>query len=169
MSQLLTSVFMNHLICAAETLGVYLPSLPCRVLDFRESVPSGLCGSYVCLLAEGTQHLVGVLSRPLGWETLSGALDHDCPLPQARGIVEAACELGTIMTERFQARLGCVSAGAIGLPLFAEGPVRSHPSARLLAADIALGDTLALLVLFSRPQTIVGRATRCGRSGRGGD
>ena len=84
---------MNQLVTAVSQLSARLPSFPCRVLAYRESVPTGLCGSYVSLSGEKTEHIVGLLSHPLGWEALSRALDHDLPLPESRGLVEGACEV----------------------------------------------------------------------------
>ena len=113
-------------------------------------MPSGLCGSYVSLSGERTEHIVGLLSHPLGWEALSRALDHDCPLPEARGLVEGACEFAKIVADAFKARLPDAAGAIVGLPLFAEGMVSSGRRIELQAADIALGGNLVLLVLFSR-------------------
>jgi hypothetical protein len=150
MSQLHFSSSMNQLIAAAVQLGAHLPSLSCRVLAYRESVPSGLCGSYVSLSGGGGEHIVGLLSRPLAWDALSRALDHDCPAGEVRGIVEGACELSKMVAERFRGRLGVASGCSIGLPLFAEGLVSGGRNSQLRAADIVLGSSLVLLVLLSR-------------------
>ncbi len=93
------SSFMNQLVSAMTQLSSRLPSFPCRVLAYRESGPSGLCGSYVSLSGEKTEHIIGLLSHTLGWETLSRALDHDLPLTESRGLVEAACEINKIVAE----------------------------------------------------------------------
>ena len=144
------SSFMSQLVSAMTQLSSRLPSFPCRVLAYRESVPSGLCGSYVSLSGERTEHIIGMLSHPLGWETLSRALDHDLPLAESRGLVEGACEIAKIVADAFRARLPEASASVVGLPLFAEGMVSSGRRIELQAADVALGGSLVLLVLFSR-------------------
>ncbi len=142
--------FMSQLVSAMTQLGSRLPSFPCRVLAYRESVPIGLCGSYVSLSGERTEHIVGLLSHPLGWETLGRALDHDVPLAESRGLVEGACEITKIVADAFRMRLPDASAQVVGLPLFAEGMVSSGRRIELQAADVALGSSLVLLVLFSR-------------------
>ncbi len=144
------SSFMSQLVCAMTQLGPRLPSFPCRVLAYRESVPSGLCGSYVSLSGEKTEHIIGLLSHPLGWETLSRSLDHDVPLAESRGLVEGACEIAKIVADAFRTRSPEASASVVGLPLFAEGMVSSGRRIELQAADVALGGSLVLLVLFSR-------------------
>jgi hypothetical protein len=152
MTQPNPSSFMNQLVNAVTELSSRLPSFPCRVLAYRESVPNGLCGSYVSLSGERTEHIIGLLSHPLGWEALSRSLDHDLPLPEARGLVEGACEIGKIVADAFRTRLPDTSASVVGLPLFAEGMVSSGRRIELQAADVALGGSLVLLVLFSRTQ-----------------
>jgi hypothetical protein len=144
--------FMNQLVNAITELRSRLPSFPCRVLAYRESVPSGLCGSYVSLSGDKTEHIVGLLSHPLGWEALSRSLDHDLPLAESRGLVEGACEIGKIVADAFRMRLPDPTVSVVGLPLFAEGMVSSGRKIELQAADIALGGSLVLLVLFSRSQ-----------------
>jgi hypothetical protein len=141
---------MTPLLSAITHLSSRLPSFPCRVLAYRESVPNGLCGSYVSLSGEGTEHIVGLLSNPLGWEALSRSLDHDLPLAEPRGLVEGACEMGKIVVEAFRSRLPDAANAVVGLPLFAEGMVSGGRRAELSAADVALGESLVLLVLFSR-------------------
>ncbi len=141
---------MSQLVSAMTQLSARLPSFPCRVLAYRESVPTGLCGSYVSLSGQKTEHIIGLLSHPLGWETLSRSLDHDLPLAESRGLVEGACEMAKIVADTFRSRLPEVSASVVGLPLFAEGMVSSGRRTELQAADIALGGSLVLMVLFSR-------------------
>lgn len=146
------SSFMNQLVNAVTELSSRLPSFPCRVLAYRESVPSGLCGSYVSLTGDKAEHIIGLLSHPLGWEALSRSLDHDLPLAESRGLVEGACEIGKIVADAFRSRLPDAAASVVGLPLFAEGMVSSGRRIELQAADVALGGSLVLLVLFSRSQ-----------------
>jgi len=123
-------------------------------------VPAGLCGSYVSLSGERTEHIVGLLSHPLGWEALGRALDNDMPLSDARGLVEGACEIGKLVAESFRARLPDAGNVIVGLPLFAEGMVSSGRRSELQAADVALGGTLVLLVLFSRtPDRVPNRSS----------
>jgi hypothetical protein len=143
---------MRQLVSAVMQLSSRLPSFPCRVLAYRDVVPGGLCGSYVSLSGERSEHIVGLLSHTLGWEALSQALDHDLPRPASRGLVEGACEIGKIVAEAFRSRLPDAPAVVVGLPLFAEGLVSSGRRFELHAADIALGGTLVLLVLFSSTQ-----------------
>ena len=139
---------MSQLVSAVTQLSSQLSSFPCRVLAYRESVPTGLCGSYVSLSGERAEHIVGLLSHPLGWEALSKALDHDAPRPEPRGLVEGACELTKIVADAFRRKLP--GGGVVGLPLFADGMVSSGRHVELTAADIALGSSLVLLVLFTR-------------------
>lgn len=141
---------MNQLVSAITDLQGKLASFPCRVLAYRESVPSGLCGSYVSVSSESADHIVGLLSHPLGWEALGRALDHDLPGPERRGLVEGACDLTRIVAHNFQRQLRGGPASAVGVPLFADGMVSSSRYVELQAADIALGSCLALLVLFTR-------------------
>ena len=150
MTNLYLSTSMNHLVNATTQLASRLPSFPCRVLAYRESVPSGLCGSYVSLSGEKTEHIIGLLSNPLGWESLSRSLDHDFPLAEPRGLVEGACEISKIVAEAFRSTLPEAALSVVGLPLFAEGAVSSGRRIDLQAADVALGSSLVLLVLFSR-------------------
>jgi len=149
---------MSQLVRAITQLDGTLTSFPCRVLAYRESVPSGLCGSYVSLSGSGTEHIVGLLSHPLGWETLSQALDHASPRGEPRGLVEGACELARIVADAFRRRLPNGATSVVGLPLFADGMVSSGRQVELQAADIAFGSNLVLLVLFSSaPQELTQR------------
>ena len=141
---------MSQLVSAMTQLGSRLASFPFRVLAYRESVPTGLCGSYVSLSGEGAEHIVGLLSHPLGWEALGKALDHDAPRAEPRGLVEGACDLSRIVAEAFRRRLPQAERAVVGLPIFADGMVSSSRHVELQAADIALGSSLVLLVLFSR-------------------
>jgi hypothetical protein len=139
---------MSHLLNAARQLHVSLASFSCRVLAYRESVPSGMCGSYVTVLASDAEHVVGLLSTPLGWESLSRALDHDAPDAQPRGIVEGACELSRIVGHAFREQLR--GDAMVGAPLFADGLVSSGRQVEQQAVDVAFGSCSVLLVLFSR-------------------
>jgi hypothetical protein len=141
---------MNLLVSAMNELQGKLSSFPCRVLAYRESLPSGLCGSYVSVSGESAEHIVGLLSHPLGWESLGRALDRDLPAAEPRGLVEGACELTRIVAHMFRKQLRLGAAAAVGVPLFADGMVSSARQVELQAADIALGSCLVLLVLFSR-------------------
>lgn len=162
------SSFMNQLVNAMTELSSRLPSFPCRVLAYRESVPSGLCGSYVSLSGEKTDHIIGLLSHPLGWEALSRSLDHDLPRRESRGLVEGACEIGKIVADAFRCRVPETSSLVVGLPLFAEGMVSSGRRIELQAADVALGGSLVLLVLFSRTQHAQAAALCGGSPSNGG-
>jgi hypothetical protein len=141
---------MHQLVGAMSDLQGKLASFPCRVLAYRESLPSGLCGSYVSVSSESAEHIVGLLSNPLGWESLGRALDRDLPGPEPRGLVEGACELTRIVAHTFRRQLRGCAASAIGVPLFTDGMVSSSRYVELQAADVALGDCLVLLVLFTR-------------------
>lgn len=141
---------MNQLVTVMGLLSSRYASFPCRVLAYRESVPFGLCGSYVSLSGEKAEHIVGLLSHPLGWETLSRALDRDAPRKEPRGLVEGACELTSIVAHSFGRQLPSAAARVVGVPLFADGMVSSGRHVELQVADIALGSCLALLVLFTR-------------------
>lgn len=141
---------MQQLVTSITELGSRLPSFPSRVLAYRESVPPGLCGTYVSLSGGETEHIIGLLSHPLGWESLSRALDNDLPQALPRGLVEGACEVGRIVADGFKSGLREPSEYTLGLPLFVEGMVSSSRLIDLSAADIALGNSVVLLVLFSR-------------------
>jgi hypothetical protein len=141
---------MNQLLSVMTQLSRGLKSFPCRVLAYRESVPSGLCGSFVSISGATTEHIVGMLSHPLGWESLVRALDHDSPRPEARGLVEGACELSRIVGDKFRKELPQGDRATVGVPLFADGLVSSCRFVDVHAAELALGGSLVLLVLFSR-------------------
>jgi hypothetical protein len=143
---------MNLLVSAMSELEGKLASFPCRVLAYRESVPSGLCGSYVSVSGASAEHIVGLLSHPLSWESLGRALDRDRPAAEPRGLVEGACDLARIVAHTFRGQLGAGAgtAWAVGAPLFTDGLVSSARPVDVEAADIALGGCLVLLVLFSR-------------------
>ena len=142
--------FMYRLVSSTTELGHRMPSLACRVLAYRETLPSGLCGSYVSLSGGQSEHIVGLLSHPLGWENLGRALDHDLPQSHPRGLIEGACEVGRIVADAFKSSLKDPTSYVLGLPLFVEGVVSSGRLIELAAADVALGNSLVLLVLFSR-------------------
>lgn len=141
---------MNQLVSVMTQLNRQLRSFPCRVLAYRESVPSGLCGSFISLTGATAEHIVGMLSHPLGWESLARALDHDAPRPEARGLVEGACELSRVVAESFRRHLSQGPAVTVGVPLFADGTVSSCRTVDVQAAELALGGSLVLVVLFSR-------------------
>jgi hypothetical protein len=140
---------MHQLVAATSQLQGTLASFSCRVLAYRESVPSGLCGGYVSVSGGKAEHVVGLLSHPLGWDSLGRALDHDVPLAERRGLLEGACELTSIVAHAFRRQLRD-DAVLVGVPLFADGMVSTGRHLELQAADIALGSCLVLLVLFSR-------------------
>lgn len=148
---------MNQLVNAISHISRGLVSLPFRVLAYRESVPSGLCGSYVTLSGEGAEYIIGLLSHPVGWETLGQALERDLPCREPRGLVDSACELTKIVAEAFRRRVLDGVTSTVGLPLFADSPVSSGRDVELRAADVAFGSTSVLLVLFSRPQRVNAR------------
>jgi hypothetical protein len=139
---------MSRLVSAARELHGSLASFSCRVLAYRESVPSGMCGSYVSVATSNAEHIVGLLSTPLGWESLSRALDHDTPGAAPRGIVEGACELSRIMGHAFRDQL--YGGALVGAPLFTDGLVSRGRDVELQAVDVAFGSSSVLLVLFSR-------------------
>jgi hypothetical protein len=141
---------MNQLLSVMTQLDRRLKSFPCRVLAYRESVPSGLCGSFVSVGGATTEHIVGLLSHPLGWETLARALDHDLPRADARGLVEGACELSRIVADGLRRQWADGERASVGVPLFADGMVSSCRYVDVHAAELALGGSLVLVVLFSR-------------------
>lgn len=146
---------MNLLVRAMSELESRLASFPCRVLAYRESMPSGLCGSYVSISGASGEHIVGLLAHPLSWESLGRALDRDLPAAEPRGLVQGACDLARVVAHTFRGQLSGGTAWAVGVPLFTDGMVSSARPVDLQAADIALGGCLVLLVLFSR--TALGR------------
>lgn len=141
---------MNQLVSVMTQLSRQLKSFPCRVLAYRESVPTGLCGSFVSITGGSTEHIVGLLSHPLGWESLSRALDHDAPRAESRGLVEGACELSRIVADSLRKQLPQGDRATVGVALFADGMVSSCRYVDVHAAELALGGSLVLLVLFSR-------------------
>lgn len=165
MTKSFPSSSMNQLVSAMSQLGSQLVSFPCRVLAYRESVPAGLCGSYVSLSGEDAEHIVGLLSHPLAWEALGRSLDRDAPRAEPRGLVEGACELTRIVAHGFRRQLPNAEATVVGVPLFADGMVSSGRHVELQAADVSLANCLVLLVLFSR--TAAGNAARPSADGQG--
>jgi hypothetical protein len=140
---------MNQLLAAVTELHRRLPSFPCRVLAYREAVPSGLSGVYVSLCGATTEHVIGLLAAGTTWQALTLALDRDCPRNEARRVVEGACEISRALAESFRHTLPdgqCV----IGLPLFAEGMVSGGRRLKLQVCDVVLAGSPVLLVLFSR-------------------
>lgn len=141
---------MNQLVSVMTQLSRRLRSFPCRVLAYRESVPQGLCGSFVSITGGASEHIVGLLSHPLGWESLSRALDHDVPRAESRGLVEGACEISRIVADGLRRQLPGGDDATVGVPLFADGMVSSCRYVDVHAAEMALGSSLVLVVLFSR-------------------
>lgn len=146
---------MNQLLAAVTELHSRLPSFPCRVLAYRESVPSGLSGVYVSLCGAHTEHVIGLLAAGTAWQALAQALDRDRPSSEPRRVVEGACELSRALAESFRHTLPD-SQCVIGLPLFTEGMVSGGRNLHLQVSDVVLAGSPVLLVLFSRgiePQT----------------
>lgn len=140
---------MNLLLAAATQLHGRLPSFPCRVLAYREKVPSGLFGVYVSVSGPSAEHVVGLLALPNTWEGLTQLLEHDRPRSEGRSVVEAGCELARTLADAFHGTLA-VSSCVIGLPLFAEGIVSGGRGLQLQVTDVVLGGHAVLLALFSR-------------------
>ncbi|HVY27774.1 MAG TPA: hypothetical protein VHB79_14565 [Polyangiaceae bacterium] len=157
---------MNQLLAAVTELHSRLPSFPCRVLAYRESVPSGLCGVYVSLCGAHTEQVIGLLAPGTTWDALTRALDRDRPRREPRGVVEGACEVSRTLAESFRHTLPD-SQCVIGLPLFAEGMVSGGRRLQLQVCDVVLAGKPVLLVLFRRSLEAKPASERTGPSPQG--
>jgi hypothetical protein len=143
------ALLTGQLLAAATEVHRRLPSFPCRMLAYRESVPTGMSGVYVSLSGAHVEHVVGLLAPAASWQALTRALDHDQPRREPRSLVECACEISRALADAFR-RTSSEADCVMGLPLFAEGMVSGGRKLTRLVIDVVLGESAALLVLFSR-------------------
>ena len=101
----------------------------------------------MALVGEDRSFQIGLLSDPLGWQSLD-ALVHD----ETPGLADAhvAARLVTLAARALQASVPEAGALALGLPLFVDGGVVIGKDTAVQATDIVLGQTRALLVLLER-------------------
>jgi hypothetical protein len=151
MTKPVPSKTMTALLAGITSLWGPESRLACRVLAYRESIPSGLAGGYVALTSAERSLQIGLLSDMLGWQSLRGVVETD-EVRARYEVVEGGCELVTEVARGLVSRL----AGdfSIGLPLFVDGSVLTCPDTEVQAADIVLGATRALLVLLT-PRSLV--------------
>lgn len=133
---------------AIEVLSLQLS--PCRVLAYRESLPSGLLGAHIAVIGERRRYQIALLTDAGGCRTLSSLLagverSDSGVSSRAR---EVLCDVVWKVANSFAGRL---DRGALlpGLPLFVEGDLHASRTLRVQAADVALGSTRALLALVS--------------------
>jgi len=129
--------------------GLSLQLSPCRVLAYRETVPTGLLGAYLSVGSKARQFQLGLLTDDCG----CCQLGHLLAIGPRAATEAAGCRrevLGTLLlrlASAFAARVD--SEGLLlGPVLFVEGAVHASPSLTIRAADVAFGCTRALLVLM---------------------
>jgi len=146
MSHRTPSVTLSTLIASVTAVG-QASRVACRVLAYRESVPSGSSGAFVALVGEQRSFQIGLLSDPLGWQSLDALVQGD-----AGGLAEAhvAARLVTLTARALQASVPEAAALTLGLPLFVDDGVAIGQDTEVRAADIVFGQTRALLVLLER-------------------
>jgi hypothetical protein len=138
---------MGALLASVASVGESVHRFSCRVLAYRESIPSGLSGAFVALVGEGRSLQVGLLSDPLGWQSLEALVLEAAP-PFSESHVASA--LVNLIARALQAGVPDAAALTLGLPLFVDGGVLVGNDTAVQAADIVLGNTRALLVLLER-------------------
>jgi len=146
MTKPVPSTTMTALLAGMSSLSE--ARLTCRVLAYRESIPSGLSGGYVALTSGDRALQIGLLSDTLGWHSLHGVVQSDEARAQDE-VVEGACALVTAVARSLTVELAGEAELSIGLPLFVDGGVLIGPDTEVQAADIVLGSTRALLVLLT--------------------
>jgi len=146
MSERTPTVTLSALIASITAVG-QAARVGCRVLAYRESVPLGSSGAFVALVGEGRAFQIGLLSDPLGWQSLD-ALAHEGTPELADAHV--ASRLVTLAARALRASVPEAAALTLGLPLFVDGGVVIGKDTVVQAADIVLGHTRALLVLLER-------------------
>jgi hypothetical protein len=146
MSQRSPSVTLSTLIASVTAVG-QAARVACRVLAYRESVPLGSSGAFVALVGENLAFQVGLLSDPLGWQSLDGLVHDDTP--ELAG-AHVAARFVTLAARALKASVPEARGLALGLPLVVDGGVLVGKDTAVQAADIVLGQTRALLVLLER-------------------
>jgi hypothetical protein len=147
MSQRAPSITLSALIASVAAVGQAAGQVACRVLAYRESVPPGLSGAFVALVGEQRSLQIGLLSDPLGWQSLDALVHDDTP-----GVADAhvAARLVTLTARALTASVPEAAALTLGLPLFVDGGVVVGKDTEVQASEIVLGQTRALLVLLER-------------------
>ena len=141
------SVTLSALLASVARVGESSNRFTSRVLAYRESVPPGLSGAFVALAGEQRSFQVGLLSDPLGWQSLDALVRAAAPLPIETHVASA------LVTEIARALMLGVPEAAeltLGMPLFVDGGVVVGKDTEVQAADVVLGQTRALLVLLER-------------------
>lgn len=141
------SVTLSALLASVARVGESSNRFTSRVLAYRESVPPGLSGAFVALAGENRSFQIGLLSDPLGWQSLDALVRAAEPT----GIdAHVASTLVTWIARTLQASIPEASELALGLPLFVDGGVVVGKDTEVQAADVVLGQTRALLLLLER-------------------
>jgi hypothetical protein len=140
---------MSALLASMTSLSQTLHRFPCRVLAFRESVPPGLSGSFVAVAGGGRSLQIGLMSDPMGWQTLSQAL-HTQTSSTPETLVNGASELTAAAAIAFKHELPDGAQLTLGMPLYVDGGIVVSDDTEVQAADVVLGSTRALLVLIDQ-------------------
>lgn len=137
---------MSALLASVASVGESVHRFACRVLAYRESVPVGLSGAFVALVGDGRSFQVGLLSDPLGWQSLDALVRRAEPFAESH----VASALVNLIARALQAGVPEASSLSLGMPLFVDGGVVVGDDTGAQAAEIVLGNTRALLVLLER-------------------
>jgi hypothetical protein len=146
MSHRVPSVTLSALLASVASVGEALNRFACRVLAYRESVPSGLSGAFVALVGEKRSLQIGLLSDPLGWQSLDALVRAAGPVADAH----VASTLVNAIARALQTGVPEAAELKLGMPLFVDGGVVVGKDTEIQAADVVLGQTRALLVLLER-------------------
>ncbi|HEV8547735.1 MAG TPA: hypothetical protein VGQ57_01885 [Polyangiaceae bacterium] len=149
MTKPVASITLSALLTSMTAAAGAAEGLPCRVLAYREAVPPGLVGSYVALTGPGLRLQVGFLSDVLGWQSLGRRADDGLATLSKNVVLETASRFVTSAASALCRGFAPASDVAVGLPLFVEGGVAVGADVEVQAADIVLGSTRALLVVFA--------------------
>ncbi|HTQ04607.1 MAG TPA: hypothetical protein VMI54_12155 [Polyangiaceae bacterium] len=149
MSDRIPTNTLSALLAGMSALDKPHQRLPCRVLAYRESIPSGLSGSFVAVAGGGRSFQVGVLCDLLGWPALAQAVGVQALRP-SESPVQAAAELATFAARGLIVGLPGVGALSFGMPLFVDGSVAVGKDTDVHAADVVFASTRALVVLLER-------------------
>jgi hypothetical protein len=141
--------FLPRLIDAASSLGAIGPRLlPCRVLAYRDSLPPGLVGAYVTLLAGCDSLHIAVLADETGCVALARRMDCIGVL-DAVSVRTRICDIARHLGMKSGQNAGSVHL-AVSEPVFVDGVAWRTHDASLRAAEVVLGGTRATLVVVAR-------------------
>lgn len=143
-----SEVLLPLLVEATTNIGAVAPLLlPCRVLAYRDALPSGLVGAYVTLFGGNESIHVGVLSD----ETSCVAIARRSPLARASldavGVRTVMCNIARTLGDGLRRRLWTTLHVSVSEPVFVDGIARRTHGLSLRAAEVVLGGSRATLVL----------------------